>query len=162
MTVEFNLDDTQVPDGTVLLAGIAFDSIPHKTWTYSLIKAGGRWYTSGTGKAPQDAGWGAIRRWLAREGTRVVYIDAVTARDRLWEEDAVTPKGERAHLTIVRPGEDERPDRPSVPWTSTIDVDVPLHDGPDTHGIDPQDRRLLDEVDDRESERRMRSTEGYE
>lgn len=144
--MEFKLDDRQVPDGTILLAGITFDRIPDKVWTYSLIKAGGRWYTSGTGKSPQDAGWGAVQRWLAREGTTVAYIDAVTARDRLWASEGVTAEGKRRHLSIVRPGaaEDDAPGPP--PWAETTSARE-------------TDEDLLAEVDDREHERRYGAVE---
>jgi hypothetical protein len=136
MTVEFKLDDRQVPDGTVFLVGVAFDRIPDKTWTYSLIKAGGRWYTSGTGKSPQDAGWGAVNRWLNREGTQVVYIDAVTGRDRLWASEGVTAEGKRRHLSIVRSSDEDYDEDPLPPWAEKLlDIDVPLHDGPDTYGV---------------------------
>lgn len=91
MTVKFKLDSRQVPDGMVLLFGIRYagtDSFPTtdkaKVYTYAMIKAGGFWYVTGGGKTPQVAGWGAIERWLARDGREVVWVRHVTETVQLW------------------------------------------------------------------------------
>lgn len=128
--MEFKLKDQEVPDGTILLAGITFDSMPSKTWTYALMKAGGRWYTSGTGKSPQDAGWGAINRWLNRENTRVEWISAVTETEVIWQNqnaDGSWPGPLRfAPPMNVEPAtgslDPVDPDGPgSVPWDQSPD-----------------------------------------
>jgi hypothetical protein len=82
----FKLDDAKVPNGTVLLMGIRYDSQPEddpdaqrgrtnpKVYTYALLKSGGLWYVTGTGKVPQAAGWGAVNRWLERDGRVVEWV----------------------------------------------------------------------------------------
>lgn len=74
MTMEFKLG-AQVPDPTVLLVGIRYENqISNKIWTYALLKAGGLWYATGTGRVPQAAGWPAVERWLAAEGRIVEWV----------------------------------------------------------------------------------------
>ena len=75
----FKLNDPQVPDGTVLLMGIQYEGqTSDKVWTYALLKAGGLWYITGNGKAPVAAGWGAVNRWLERDGRVVLWVRAAT------------------------------------------------------------------------------------
>lgn len=91
MTTErpaFKLGNIPVPNGTILTMGIRYeDTEPGgdtrgrtnpTIYTYALIKAGGLWYVTGSGKVPQAAGWGAIERWLAREGRVVEWVRVVT------------------------------------------------------------------------------------
>lgn len=88
--MRFTLDDRQVADGTILLFGIRYVDpdngrpITSKVWTYAGLKAGGRWYLTGTGRVPQDAGWGAVARWLADPTRKVVFVDTVTETARLY------------------------------------------------------------------------------
>lgn len=86
----FDLETARVPEGTVLLIGAQYRNsetgqLYPKIWTYAALKAGGRWYLTGTGKVPQDAGWGAVKRWLASHGREVVWIKMATELETLWQ-----------------------------------------------------------------------------
>lgn len=97
--VKFTLS-TSVPNGTVLLFGIRYanqndqaaigsgrpsmQTRPRRDFTYAMLKAGGLWYVTGSGKVPTAAGWGAIERWLERDGREVVWVKAVTETTDLW------------------------------------------------------------------------------
>lgn len=76
----FKLDNSKVPNGTVLLMGIQYEGqTSAKVWTYALLKAGGLWYVTGNGKVPVAAGWEAINRWLAKDGRVVKWVRAATS-----------------------------------------------------------------------------------
>lgn len=84
----FKMNDASVPDGTVLLMGVKYESqTTDKVWTYALLKAGGLWYVTGNGKAPVAAGWGAVNRWLERDGRVVLWVKAATE----WAEVFTSP-----------------------------------------------------------------------
>jgi hypothetical protein len=86
----FKLDNSKVPNGTVLMMGIRYDRAPvddldaqrgmvnPKVYSYALLKAGGLWYVTGSGKSPQAAGWGAVNRWLERDGRVVEWVKVAT------------------------------------------------------------------------------------
>lgn len=75
----FKMNDARVADGTVLLMGIKYEEqTSDKVWTYALLKAGGLWYVTGNAKAPQAAGWGAVNRWLERDGRVVLWVRVAT------------------------------------------------------------------------------------
>lgn len=75
----FTMNDAKVPDGTVLLMGIRYEGqTTDKVWTYGLLKAGGLWYVTGGARAPQAAGWGAVNRWLERDGRIVLWVKVGT------------------------------------------------------------------------------------
>lgn len=57
-----------------------------KVFEYVALKARGRWYLTGTGRVPQDAGWGAVARWLDDPRREVVSVDLATGRIRLYPE----------------------------------------------------------------------------
>jgi hypothetical protein len=81
----FKLDNAKVPDGTVLLMGAQYENqTTDKVWTYALLKAGGLWYVTGTGGAPQAAGWGAINRWIERAGLTVLWVKGATGWAELY------------------------------------------------------------------------------
>lgn len=91
--MRFTLDDRQVADGTILILGIRYvdpdnqngpGASRSKVFTYAALKAGGRWYLTGTGRVPQDAGWGAVARWLDDPTREVVFVDTVTETARLY------------------------------------------------------------------------------
>jgi hypothetical protein len=90
MTVKFKLDSRKVLDGTILLFGIRYAAEPgawtgpDKTYTYAMLKAGGMWYVTGGGRTPQAAGWGAVERWLERDGRVVEWVRHVTETCQLW------------------------------------------------------------------------------
>ena len=89
MTVKFKLDSRAVPDGTILVLGIRYEAQehprPHATvYEYVVIKARGHWYMTGGGRTPQVAGWGAIERWLAKDGRVVEWVRHVTETAQLW------------------------------------------------------------------------------
>lgn len=75
-----------VPNGTVLLVGVSYEGAGQtdldtsrgrtapKVFTYAMLKAGGLWYVTGSGKVPVAAGWGAVERWLSRDGRVVEWV----------------------------------------------------------------------------------------
>lgn len=93
---EFTLDNAKVPNGTILLFGIEYPGMGQtdldttrgrrtpKVFTYAMLKAGGLWYGTGTGKVPQAAGWGAVMNWLARDNREVRWVKVVTDMADLW------------------------------------------------------------------------------
>lgn len=97
----FQLDNAKVPNNTVLTMGIEYEGMGQtdldttrgrqtpKVFTYVFLKAGGLWY--GSGKAPQAAGWGAINRWLERDGRRVRWVRAATAWATVYGEESSSP-----------------------------------------------------------------------
>lgn len=103
MSVKFKLDSRAIPDGTILLFGICYigadpdgyqrpaDKTKSKVYTYAMLKAGGFWYVTGGGKTPQAAGWGAVERWLERDGRVVEWVRHVTETGQLWPP--VAPQG---------------------------------------------------------------------
>ena len=88
----FRLDNSKVPNGTVLTMGIRYEGMGQtdldttrgrqtpRVFTYVFLKAGGLWY--GTGKAPQGAGWGAVNKWLDRDNRVVEWVKV--ARPDAW------------------------------------------------------------------------------
>lgn len=83
--MEFNIDTSKVPERTVLLFGIKYPGRNEgRVYTYTMIKAGGMWYVSGGDLAPQAAGWGAVKNWLAKDGRQVVYVKIATEFRQLW------------------------------------------------------------------------------
>jgi hypothetical protein len=94
--VRFKLDNRTIPNGAVLMMGVGFESTEDepggdtrgrtnpKTYTYALLKAGGLWYVTGAGRVPQAAGWGAIERWLEKDGKVVEWVKVVTQTADLW------------------------------------------------------------------------------
>lgn len=88
--MRFTLDDTQVPDGTILVFGIRYANLDgpgasrSKVFEYVALKASGRWYLTGTGRVPQDAGWGAVARWLDDPTREVVSVRIVTETAQLY------------------------------------------------------------------------------
>jgi hypothetical protein len=78
-------DGRSRPDGTVLMFGIAYPNSP-KVYTYVMVKAGGLWYVTGSGKVPSAAGWGAVEKWLERDDRQVQWIKAATDWADLWPE----------------------------------------------------------------------------
>jgi hypothetical protein len=72
-----------MPNGSMLLLGVSYAAMETgKIWTYVLLKAGGLWYSTGTG--PQAAGWGAVERWLGRSDRHLEFVEVVTGTERLW------------------------------------------------------------------------------
>ncbi len=98
----FRLDNSKVPNGTVLTMGIEYEGMGQtdldttrgrqtpKVFTYAFLKAGGLWY--GTGKAPQAAGWGAVNKWLERDNRVVRWVRVV--RPDAWATVYGTPPPE--------------------------------------------------------------------
>lgn len=92
----FKLDNSKIPNGAILLMGISYDGMGQtdldttrgrqtpKVFTYALLKAGGVWYTTGSGRVPQAAGWGAVERWLAKDNRVVEWVKVVTETADLW------------------------------------------------------------------------------
>ena len=100
--MEFKLNNANVPNGTVLLFGIEYSELVEnadetrgrtmpKIWTYAMLKAGGLWHVTGVGKVPQAAGWGAVQKWLSRDGRQVKWIKIVTEARQIWPESTPGP-----------------------------------------------------------------------
>lgn len=74
----FKLKDRNTPDGTILVMGIQYNDSP-KTFTYALLKVDGLWHVTGApGRVPYAAGWGAVERWLAKDGRNLVWVKVVS------------------------------------------------------------------------------------
>ncbi len=89
-------DTRKIPNGAVLLMGVSFTSgepggdtrgrTSPKVFTYTLLKAGGLWYVSGSGKSPQAAAWGAVERWLGKDNRVLEWIEVVTETTRVYPQ----------------------------------------------------------------------------
>lgn len=97
MDVKFKLDSKAIPNGTVLVFGIRYEREPEgdtrgrtnpRVYTYAMLKAGGLWYVTGSGQVPVAAGWGAIERWLGKDGRVVEHVDVMGAPTRIWPTSA--------------------------------------------------------------------------
>lgn len=111
MTVKFKLNNAKVPNGTILLFGIEYDRDEEptpdatrgrtepKVFTYAFLKAGGLWYVTGSGQVPTAAGWGAVERWLERDGRRVVSVELVTEKRRVWPVPPSPEAGQPARVS---------------------------------------------------------------
>lgn len=84
-------------NGSVVLVGISYPGDPEdlditrgrtapKVFTYAFLKAGGVWYSSGTGKTPQAAGWTAVERWLERDNRKLEFVQVATEFRTVWPE----------------------------------------------------------------------------
>lgn len=92
----FTLKNSEVPNGVVLLFGISYPGMDQtdldttrgrqtpKVFTYAMLKAGGLWYVTGTGRVPQAAGWGAVQRWLDADNRQVEWVRAAIEFKELW------------------------------------------------------------------------------
>jgi hypothetical protein len=76
-----------LPNGTVLFLGISYEGArtadargrtEPKVYTYAALKQAGVWYFSGSGRVPQAAGWGAVEKWLEREGRKLEWVKIVS------------------------------------------------------------------------------------
>jgi hypothetical protein len=81
--MDFNLENVVVGEGAVLLLGVRYAGL-EQTFTYAALHVGGRWYLTGTGRVPQDAGWGAVRRWYTSGGRTLVWVRTVTETPLVW------------------------------------------------------------------------------
>lgn len=97
--MKFQLDSKKIPNGAVLIFYIRYDRAlddPDETrgrtnpkiYTYAMLKAGGLWYVTGSGRVPTAAGWGAVQRWLERDGRTVVRVDLMGAPLKIWPPDS--------------------------------------------------------------------------
>lgn len=96
----FRLKNSDVPNGVVLLFGISYPGMGQtdldttrgrqtpKVFTYAMLKAGGLWYVTGTGRVPQAAGWGAVENWLARDNRKVEWVKVAAEMADLWPSPA--------------------------------------------------------------------------
>src|SRR5690606_10766269 len=99
-------------EGTILVFGIRYVNLddgrpwnPSKVWTYAGLKAGGRWYLTGTGRVPQDAGWGAVARWLDEPNREVVSVKVASGWDQLY------PPQKEPNRKDQDRGQEDSPDR---------------------------------------------------
>lgn len=90
MTVTSPINPRTMPDGVILVFHIRYENQAERNpeaaqiYTYVLSKAGGLWYTSGAGQVPQAAGWGAVEKWLERDGRDLVRVEVVTGQRTIW------------------------------------------------------------------------------
>jgi hypothetical protein len=87
--VTWSMNPRALPNGTVLFLGISYEPGPRvpdtrgrtepKVYTYAALKQAGVWYFSGAGKVPQAAGWGAVEKWLEREGRKLEWVKIVSS-----------------------------------------------------------------------------------
>ncbi len=110
MTVRFKLDNRAVPNGTVLVFGIRYERTDDEpggdtrgrtnptVYTYAMLKAGGVWYVTGSGRVPTAAGWGAVERWLEKDGRVVVWVKAATEMTDVWPLPASPEAGQPAKV----------------------------------------------------------------
>lgn len=98
--MSWTMDPRKLPNGTVLFLGISYPGLTEdrdatrgrtmpKVWTYALLKAGGVWYTSGSGKVPQAAGWGAVERWLERDNRVLEWVKIMTSVEDVYTAPTV-------------------------------------------------------------------------
>lgn len=92
------MDGSEPPNGTLLVMGIVYDNLDApspdetrgrtepKVFTYAALKMAGLWHFTGSGQVPQSAGWGAVERWLGKNGRRVVWVRLVTQTALIWPE----------------------------------------------------------------------------
>lgn len=111
MPVKFTLDNARIPSGTVLMMGVRFEDRdepdpdatrgmrPPKVYTYALLKAGALWYVTGSGKVPQAAGWGAVERWLAKDGKVVEWVRVAAVWTSVYDAGQSTPDPEDQAFT---------------------------------------------------------------
>lgn len=96
MSVKLPIDPRKIADGSILVWHLRYESqleaddrrgrADPLTYTYAMLKAGGLWYVTGAGRVPQAAGWGAVEKWLERDGRIVVRVELVTAQTPIWPE----------------------------------------------------------------------------
>lgn len=85
MTIKFSIKGSEIPDGTILILGVSYvGSNSGRIYTYALLKSGGLFYGTGSGKVPQAAGWGAVERWLADESRTLESVSVVTETAPVW------------------------------------------------------------------------------
>jgi len=80
------INPRKVPNNTVVLFGIRYSGRTSelggdtrgrdnpKVYTYAMLKSGALWYVTGSGKVPTAAGWGAVEKWLNRDGRVVQWV----------------------------------------------------------------------------------------
>jgi hypothetical protein len=88
MTVNTTFDARSLPDGTLLVLNVRYQAhVDQRTdptiYQHAAIKTRGRWWITGSG--PQDAGWGAVERWLSRDGRELVSVEVATTQT-IWPE----------------------------------------------------------------------------
>lgn len=87
--MSWSMNPRALPNGTVLFFGISYENArpreldtrgrtEPRVYTYVALKQAGVWYFSGAGKVPQMAGWGAVERWLERDGRALVWVKIVS------------------------------------------------------------------------------------
>jgi hypothetical protein len=100
----FTLDNKKIANGTVLMMGISFEGMgpiegndanrgmaQPKVYTYALLKAGGLWYVTGSGRVPVAAGWLAVERWLSKDGRKVEWVREATGWNEIYPEPPTAP-----------------------------------------------------------------------
>ena len=110
MTVKITPDPRIMPNGVVLLLGVRYDFTDRPggdtrgrtnptVYTYAALKTAGVWYVTGSGKVPTAAGWGAVERWLERDGRVLVSVDVLGLPRRIWPEMLTAAKLDEPDLS---------------------------------------------------------------
>ena len=105
MNVKLAIDPRKAPDGVILVWHIQYDrqeggSADPLTYTYVMLKAGGLWYVTGAGRVPVAAGWGAVEKWLGRDGRQPVRVELVTGQRTIWPEPVSADERDHAGLGL--------------------------------------------------------------
>lgn len=91
--MSWTMDPRKLPNGTVLFLGVSYGGArtadtrgrtEPKIYTYVALKQAGVWFFSGSGKVPQAAGWGAVERWLERDGRKLEWVKIVSALEDVY------------------------------------------------------------------------------
>lgn len=81
-----------LPNGTVLIMGVRYDGAP-RVFTYAMLKVGGLWYVTGSGRVPVAAGWAAVERWLGKDGRAIVWVKVATGWEDLYPVPTLKKRG---------------------------------------------------------------------
>jgi hypothetical protein len=81
----YGIEKEDLAEGVTLLLGVSYQgSNSGRVYTYAGVNVAGRWYFSGLGRTPQDAGWAAVERWLESDGRIVQWIRKVTETEMIY------------------------------------------------------------------------------
>lgn len=73
----------KMDNGTILVLRVTYPRNPSKVWTYVALKEGDRWFMTGQGNVPREAGWGRVEKWASGFGREVVSVSEVTEVTRI-------------------------------------------------------------------------------
>jgi len=83
------LNPRTMPDGVILILNVRYSSpdgpVNGTIYSHAALKSGGFWYLTGS-RAPQVAGWGAVERWLERDGRDLHSVKIMIGTKTIWPE----------------------------------------------------------------------------